>query len=151
MEKQSFSAAKIASALHNSSKGTSSQDSWESEHLAMTGCRQGLLRHCVLAFFRFPTTSLTIFGRFYACPQARWRFSGVFTFAQTLAGDFWAFFHLPKLSLGILRHCEPRRGEAILCFVDRIATALSRLAMTWCQQELPRLCIPETWNLRFHS
>ena len=28
MEKQSFSAAKIASALHNSSKGTSSQDSW---------------------------------------------------------------------------------------------------------------------------
>ncbi|MDD7298753.1 hypothetical protein [Fibrobacter intestinalis] len=40
------------------------------------------------AFLRLPTSPLEIFGRFYVCPNSRWGFLGVFSFAQTLAGDF---------------------------------------------------------------
>ena len=48
---------------------------------------------------------------------------------------------LPRL-MGLARNDVP---------LAWIATALSRLAMTRCQQGLLWLCIPETGNLRFHS
>ena len=141
MEKQSFSAAKIASALHNSSKGTSSQDSWESEHLAMTGCRQGLLRHCVLAFFRFPTTSLTIFGRFFICPNSRW---GFYVIANP-AGVKQSFFFCRLDCHGALLLAMTRCPYELLwlCTIRLKEAELPRLMGRW-RSSLGRIASPKT-------
>ena len=92
-----------------------------------------------LAFFHLPKLSLTIFECFSGFPQPRW---GFFVIANP-TGVKQSFFCRQDCHDAI----APRNDVPLAW----IATALSRLAMTRCQQGLLWLCIPETGNLRFHS
>ena len=94
--------------------------------------------------------SKPVFARFYVKIARRRKFWLVFRWKWPGSEIFGPFsrengYKMCKLqsSLRTPRGC----GNLFSCWQDCFAL----LAMTRCQQGLLRLCIPETWNLWFHS